>query len=419
MRFLLESGTYQIDNVGDIAMLQTTVQRLRKRFAGCEIAVVTEQPERLTNVLPDVEPVEAGPWFRLRVTPVPKALEWKRLTRRIRWKEMLLAGHYPKLARLGKRLDYWATPEERDAAMRFYDEVTKADAVLAAGGGYVNDFYHEHAWKVFATLNLAQGLGKPTAMFGIGLGPVSREDLKQHGGHVLRRLDALTLRESDLGPSIAKQLSVHGAAVTGDDAIYLAAQTPLAADRQSLGVNLRLAGDAEVPAAGGNATRAAIAEVAAARDAIPLPTIIRTDLSPDNDVDAAARLVTDAAALDAARRVRSPADAFARLATCRVVITGAYHNAVFALSMGVPVVGLYKSDYYAAKLGGVARQFGVGMTTLPLDAIDLRERIVAEATRLWDEADDLQAPLRDAAAEQVARADAAYHAFFAKVRVER
>ncbi len=412
MRFLLESGTYECDNVGDLAMLQTTVERIRGRFPQAEVAVVTTQPERLLHVLPKVEPVLAGPWFRLRVVPVPKWLEWKQLVRRVRWKEHMLAGHFPKLAKLGKSLDHWATPDERARAGALYDEVERADVVLAAGGGYVNDYYHEHAWKVCATLNLAQGLGKPTAMFGIGLGPVSREDIKQHCGPVLKRLDTLTLREGELSTGEATRLGVAHSRVTGDDAIYLAHQTKPLAGRTHLGVNLRLAGDADVPAAAVEATRAAIADICQHRKATPLPTIIRTSDSPDNDVASAARLIDDEAAIAAARQVRTPADAFERLASCRVVVTGAYHNAVFALSMGVPVIGLYKSDYYAAKLGGVARQFGVGMTTLPLDANDLRQRIVEEATHLWDAADTLQVPLRAAAERQVALADAAYGDFF-------
>ena len=418
-RFLLESGTYQIDNVGDIAMLQTTVERLRSRFPGCEIAVVTEQAERLSAILPDVEPVPSSPWFRLRVMPVPKFAEWWRLTRRVRWREVLLAGRFPRLARLGKRLDHWATPAERANAARFYREVERADAVVAAGGGYVNDFYHEHAWKVLATLNLAQGLGKPTAMFGIGLGPVTRTDVLQHGGPVLRRLDLLALRESELGPPTAQAMGRPSNRVTGDDAIYLAYKTQLSSDRRHLGVNLRLAGDSEVPAAAVERVRGAIADVVAAREATPLPTVIRTSASPDNDVDAAKLLIDDVSAIEAASAVRSPHDAFARLASCRVVITGAYHNAVFALSMGIPVIGLYKSEYYSAKLNGVARQFGVGMSTLPLDADDLRERVTAEALRLWDEADNLHEPIRQAAAAQIAAADEAYDAFFSLLERER
>ena len=420
MRFLVESGTYQIDNVGDIAMLQRTVWRLRESFPAAAVAVVTERPERLARVLPEVEPVPASPWFRLRVVPVPRRWEYTPLVRRIRWREKLFAGRFPRLARAGKRFDRWAEPSERDAAGRFYDAVRAADAVVAAGGGYVNDHYHEHAWKVFATLNLAQGLGRPTAMFGIGLGPISRHDLVWHGGAVLRRLEVLALREAELGPVEARRLGVapDHTVVTGDDAVAVAVRQAVlpAGRRRGVGVNLRLAADAEVPDEALPRVRAGVADAAGARGGDLVPLVVRTAESPANDVDAARRIFgPDAESLTTAREVRTPQQALAEVARCRVVVTGAYHNAVFALAMGIPVVGLARSAYYGSKLGGVARQFGTGMAVLSLDDPGLQAKLAAEVVRLWDEASSLEAPLKEAAAAQVARGDGAYDRFFARL----
>ena len=417
MRFLVESGTYQIDNVGDIAMLQRTVWRLREGFPGAAVAVVTERPERLKRALPGVEPVAASPWFRLRVVPVPRKWEYTPLVRRIRWREKLLAGRLPRVARAGKRMDRWAGRAERDAAEGFYQAVRAADAVVAAGGGYVNDFYHEHAWKVLATLSLAQGLGKPTAMFGAGLGPVSRHDLVWHGGSVLRRLDLLALREAELGPAEARKLGVADdrIVVTGDDAVAVAVAAQSAGPvetRHGIGVNLRLSADAEVPDEALPRVRVGVSEAARGRGAELVPLVVRTAQSPDNDVDAAARIFGQGGIdLSRAREIGSPQQALAEVARCRVVVTGAYHNAVFALAMGVPVVGLGQSAYYGSKLSGVARAFGTGMTVLSLDDPDLAGKLAREAARLWDEAPSLAAPLRAAAAAQAARGDAAYERF--------
>ena len=416
MRFLVESGTYAIDNVGDIAMLQRTVWRLKQAFPDAGIAVVTERPERLARALPEVEAVPAGPWFRLRVVPVPRRWEWKSIVRRIRWREKLLAGRLPRLARAGKRLDYWAGSAERDAADRFYESVRAADAVVAAGGGYINDFYHEHAWKVLATLNLAQGLGKPTAMFSIGLGPVSRHDLTWHGGAVMRRLSLLALREAELGPAVAARLGVSGdqTIVTGDDAVAIAAahSAPPVESCCAVGVNLRLAADAEVPDEALPRVREAVFRTAAARGAELVPLVIRTAESPANDVDAAARAFGfNSDQLAPAREVRLPAQALAQIARCRVIVTGAYHNAVFALAMGIPVIGLAQSAYYVSKLAGVARLFGSGMTVLSMNDDRLPEKLAAELARLWEAAPELSAPLRSAAAAQLARGDAAYDRF--------
>lgn len=422
MRFLVESGTYAIDNVGDIAMLQHTVRRLISRFPGASVGVVTEQPERLKRVFPEpqVSPVIASPWFRLRVVPIPRRWEYTPLVGRIRWREKLLGGRFPRLARAGKKWDRWASPSERESADRFYHAVRGADAVVAAGGGYINDHYHEHAWKVFATLNLAQGLGKPTAMFSIGLGPVSRHDLVWHGGRVLRRLSLLALRESTLGPQIAQQLEIPSerVVVTGDDAVAVAsAHPPVAPDqRHCIGVNLRLADDAEVPDAAIPQLRAAVEETARSRGAqVFVPLIIRTAQSPQNDVDSAARIFgAEGIELTRARQIVTPQQSLEEIARCRVIVTGAYHNAVFALAMGVPVVGLYRSAYYHSKLAGVAKEFGLGMALLSLDDRCLRDRLTFELMRLWDEAPTLYPKLLEAAAAQVSRGEAAYDRFFSE-----
>jgi polysaccharide pyruvyl transferase WcaK-like protein len=416
MRFLVESGTYAVDNLGDIAMLQRTVWKLRERFPDASVGVVTEQPERLRRVLPEVEPVVATPWFRLRVVPVPRRWEWTPMVRRIRWREKLLAGRMPRLARVGKRADYWASAAERAAGDRFYQTVRAADAVIAAGGGYINDFYHEHAWKVLATLNLAQGLGKLTAMFSIGLGPISRHDLLWHGGAVMRRLSLLALRESQLGPAEAARLGVPNQAIvsTGDDAVAVAASATLP-DRQrdSVGVNLRLAADADVPDHVLPQVRMAVTRFTRHRRAPLVPLIVRTAQSPANDVYAVGRIFGDDIDLTRAKELFSPQEALAEMARCRVIVTGAYHNAVFALSMGIPVVALARTPYYMAKLRGVEREFQSGMTILSLDDPNLAQSLACTLERLWENARALEAPLRAAAAQQAARGDAAYARFFA------
>ena len=420
MRFLVESGTYRIDNVGDIAMLERTVRRLVERVPGASIGVVTERPERLAQVLPGVEPVPAAPWFRLPAVPVPAVLEESGIGRRVRWRERLLAGRAPRLARLLKRTNPRSPAAERADADRFYRAVREADAVVASGGGYVSDFFYAHAWRVFATLDLAQGFGKPTGMFGVGLGPIGRPELIQHGGPVLRRLDVLGLREPLRSPAEARRLGVDEArvVVTGDDAIAPAAAYPIppVEERAAIGVNLRLAATAEVPVAALPMVRSGVAEAAGRLGAGLVPLVVRTALSPDNDVDAAARVFgLGDGDLQRARAIRTPAEALAEVARCRVVVTGAYHNAVFAMAMGVPVVGLCRSAYYEAKLGGAAAGFGAGMTVLSLEDRDLQAKLAAEVVRYWDEAPALAPRLVAAAAEQVARGDAAYERFLGRL----
>ena len=92
---------------------------------------------------------------------------------------------------------------------------------------------------------------------------------------------------------------------------------------------------------------------------------------------------------------------------CRIVITGAYHAAVFALSQGIPVVGL-ASDDYSAKFLGLQDQFGLGCETVSLGAQDASERLAAAAERAWQSAEKVRLPLQEAARRQVALSQGAY-----------
>ena len=107
--------------------------------------------------------------------------------------------------------------------------VRAADLVVASGGGYVTDTWWWHAAGVLSLLRLAQRLGKPTAMFGQGVGPISERGrggsraLRAQARAVLPRLAVLGLREDRIGKDLAISLGIPAGAVavTGDDALEL------------------------------------------------------------------------------------------------------------------------------------------------------------------------------------------------------
>jgi hypothetical protein len=91
-----------------------------------------------------------------------------------------------------------------------------------------------------------------------------------------------------------------------------------------------------------------------------------------------------------------------------MVLTGAYHAAVFALSQGIPVVGVSASDDYAAKFLGLEDQFGLGCETVFLGASDASERLEAAMERTWQLAVKVRLPLLEAARRQIALSQEAY-----------
>ena len=79
-------------------------------------------------------------------------------------------------------------------------------------------------------------------------------------------------------------------------------------------------------------------------------------------------------------------------ARCRIVVTGAYHAAVFALAQGIPVVCLSNSPYYLAKFQGLEDLFGLGCATVRLSEPDLPARLAAAIERTWNSAEACDCP---------------------------
>ena len=63
----------------------------------------------------------------------------------------------------------------------------------------------------------------------------------------------------------------------------------------------------------------------------------------------------------------TPEAVIRQIQRCRLVITGSYHAAVFALAMGIPTIGLAKSTDYIDKFMGLSALFGEGCETVVLN----------------------------------------------------
>jgi colanic acid/amylovoran biosynthesis protein len=104
-----------------------------------------------------------------------------------------------------------------------------------------------------------------------------------------------------------------------------------------------------------------------------------------------------------------------QITRCRIVVTGAYHAAVFALSQGIPVVGLAKSPYVVQKFLGLADQFGTGCQLVFLDGSDLYQALLAAMEKTWMCADELRSSLQEAALRQIGASRRAYQKFYEQV----
>ena len=107
-------------------------------------------------------------------------------------------------------------------------------------------------------------------------------------------------------------------------------------------------------------------------------------------------------------RYAGPRKLAARVSDCRVMVTGAYHLAVFALSQGIPVVGLTTSVYYDDKFLGLADMFETGFELVDLRDSDLEQVLGTAIRSAWKLAPELRDSLQARARAQIADSTAGF-----------
>src|SRR5262249_45904196 len=111
-------------------------------------------------------------------------------------------------------------------------------------------------------------------------------------------------------------------------------------------------------------------------------------------------------------RFGAPKDTIANVGQCRIVVTGTFHTAVFALSQGIPAGGPAQSPMYREKFGSLADQFGPGCQALTLDDPDLENKLTNAIDAAWQAAERLRPELLSAAERQIAMGRAAYRRIY-------
>jgi len=344
VRILVDQSGYDLLNIGDVAMLQSCVTRLRRQWPQSEIMVIAHDPALLAAYCPGSRAISRVFADRPPARLLPSKL---RLAAEQGWK---IAGPYAA-RRPG------APPGRPRTAVQ---AVRAADLVVASGGGYLTDTFWWHAAGVLSLLSLAQRLGKPTAMFGQGIGPLRGRALRRQARAVLPRLTVLGLREGRAGPGLARSLGVPPSAVlvTGDDALEQAGGTAPAQCGPALGFSLRVSGYAGLDAA----AAASVCEVVLAAGralGAPVTALPVSRYAADGDLRvlrAAAGRGPAGAGIEVTD-LDTPGALWAATANCRAVVAGSYHAAVFSLALGIPAVCLTRSAYYDAKFSGLVSLF--------------------------------------------------------------
>ncbi len=434
MRILLENGSYHLRNLGDVAMLQVAVRRLRELWPGARIHVLTDAPDLLATYCPGVQPLlsrgrtmffENQDLFNWTHAWLP----WGDGESSLDVKEAIRKPLPTERFRIRRRLRRRGINSHDVAG--FLRTVSEADFIIVDGGGYITDLFEAHATHVLSLLGLAVQLGKPTAMFGQGLGPIRSPDLLAKTRSVLPSVKLIALREGRVGPGMLASLGVPAdrVAITGDDAIDLAYEARASELGTGIGVNLRVSAYSEVENLHIEMIRTTLQDAANRCDAplVPLPI---SSLEVESDVRTLKQLLGPRSAVggpqsavvcqrsavgsrpqvnsDGGVKLDTPHWITQQISQCRIVVTGSYHGGIFALGQGIPVVGLAKSAYYVDKFLGLADQFGDGCQVMLLNDTQLPERLAAAIDGAWMSAGELRPLLLETARRQVEANRSAY-----------
>lgn len=397
MHILIENSNNRFDNHGDNAMLVVAHDRLRKLWPDAVFEVITSQPDQLATYCPDAIPVDVRnpySWSKVNTIVKEKAPAWLD-----QWKSVIeteVRLHWPfrsKDARLGA--------------------IVRADVVVHSGGGFINDEFTPNAMQHLDLIEKAITAGKPTAMFGQGIGPISQAPLVSKAAKVLPSVNFLALRESVGSYPILLSMGVDPSriATTGDDAIALAHPRRGKDLGGELGVNIRFARYSGISSNDGkllDRLRAALMKASEFHDA----ALILIPISKDDCQSFRILMKDDARFISSDYEEKHLDKVFEDVNRCRVVVTGSYHAAVFALAQGVSAICLARSGYYAQKFLGLADQFGEGCQVLFLDGPRIDERLEAMIDKSWGRAAGIRSQLLDAAKRQIDAGMAAYQGFF-------
>ncbi len=394
-------------------MMRFGLERLREHWPGAELEVLTRDAAELRRLCGDVRPVPYSDWYADHYLlgrwhgRMPAAVSRALVSAKVRARRAF-PGLEERVIRARLRLRGGDSAEFEQAAEAFGG----ADALVVSGAGGVCDTFPTFSVALLRSLEIAIQRGVPTAMFSHGFGPLLDPNLRARARSVLPRVDLIGLREGTSGPTLLTELGVDAGrvVVTGDDGIEIAYAASASRGGNGIGVNVRTGSSAGVAEETPERLAPIVQAFAGGRTAplIPLPIALQQDWDAGN----IERLARGYSQVTRAREPLNTPEALVRqVARCRIVVTGAYHAAVFALAQGIPAVGLVSSPHYGDKFRGLAALFDGGCFLVDLKPEGLEDRLTAAMESAWGRADALRDALRASAARQIRACRDAYRLF--------
>jgi polysaccharide pyruvyl transferase WcaK-like protein len=296
-------------------------------------------------------------------------------------------------------------------ARSFFAAIRESRLLFSAGGGGMTDaFLYDDLFAPCAEAMVAKVLGKPVVFSGQGIGPIRCRLGKKFARRGLSAACCVTFREREsLGT--AGLLGVKGPQLlcTGDDAHDLpvsqdrvkSARKRLeemfeATPRQIIAVNARWAAYAESE----GQDPGILLDVCRAVGSAPGVGIIFVPMLTNDSAEVAAyRVVQEKLCGSPPSNIlcdlrADPVEAKACVAASDLAVGMSYHFLLFALSSGVPGLGLYASEYYRQKLEGEMERYGCTESVVDLRRSGWRQDLNRCFLSIMDRYHDIASTLR-------------------------
>ena len=401
MRVLIDSGTANCRNLGDVAVLQAAVGRLRTFDRDVSVYAFTADAAELQRQCPGVQPVDEGARRRWVAAEMGSGREDRGAPGRPVDRVRAVIRHMRRRRRPG-------TYSVAGVAAR----MAEADLYVACGQATLADVDRPHALRLLRTAMLAMARGIPVAFFSQGIGPLTDELVLDLARNVFHSAAVVGIREDRVAGKLLERLGVPADRVflTGDDALEAAYSARPTTGGRGLGVHLRIAPLAASEPGTIEQLRPILQDFARAQGApmIPLPISHDRDGGAYDPATIRSLLAGYADDSDGGATTDTPARLIRAAGDCRIVVTGAYHAAVLALGQGIPAICLGRSAYYLQKFHGLVDGFGSGCQIVHLDEPELAQKLRLAMDAAWSQADTLRPLLLEAAARQIASGHAAY-----------
>jgi colanic acid/amylovoran biosynthesis protein len=429
MRILFDQSVHDHRNRGNNSLLEVTRDRFRQFWSDARFDVISNSPYFCRAYLEDVRPVDPVHFterrgrFALIFQLVPKPI-WRlvfELREALNRNGGLQAkGMDEESKEAGSGSSEAEPARSGERAVDLYPNIAQYDMYVPTGGGYLCDSDKRFLFPLFDRLEAAQARGVLTVMVGQGIGPLEDAELRKRAGEVLPKLDYLLIREEKLTRPLLDSLGVPPEKVlmTGDDAIEPAYRARKEGLGNGIGLSLRVAAYTDFNRAHIHAIRPVIL---AAAEKYKAELVSAPIDSNDADKEYVAELMQGYGRTSSSwGKFESTSAIIERISRCRIMITGTFHGAVFAISQGIPVIGLANSVEYRNKISGLAAEFGAeGCQVLMLKDENLEENLRKAIEFAWSSAERLRPQLLEAAQRQIKMGHDAYQKIFSLVEAKR